>query len=113
MAKHMVKCLYCGEVFDANAEEYVKPNNGRRYAHKHCAEEQEKNQSQEERDYNQLIDYIKKLFDIPSIDVRIFRQIKKMKEEYGYSYSGIYKTLVWWYDVKGNSIEKANGGIGI
>ena len=23
------------------------------------------------------------------------------------------KTLIWWFDIKGNSIEKANGGIGI
>ena len=23
------------------------------------------------------------------------------------------KTLIWWYEIKGNSKEKANGGIGI
>ena len=32
---------------------------------------------------------------------------------YKYSYSGILKTLKWWYDLKGNSVEKANGAIGI
>ncbi len=35
---HKVKCLYCGEIFDADKEEYVKPQS-RRYAHLHCAEE--------------------------------------------------------------------------
>lgn len=112
MAKHMVKCFYCGEVFDANAEEYVKPNE-RRYAHKNCYEEHQRSKSQEEQEYEQLIDYIKQLFDIQAIDIRIFRQIKKMKEESGYSYSGILKTLVWWYEIKGNPVEKANGGLGI
>ena len=34
MAKHMVKCLYCGQMFDANIEPFVKPN-ARRYALKH------------------------------------------------------------------------------
>jgi len=33
--------------------------------------------------------------------------------EHNYTYSGIYKTLKYFYDVRGNSIEKANGGIGI
>ena len=29
MAKHIVKCYYCGKQFDANEEEYVKVNNRR------------------------------------------------------------------------------------
>ena len=39
--------------------------------------------------------------------------IKKYKEENGYSYSGILKSLVYFYDVKHNSKEKANNSIGI
>ena len=31
----------------------------------------------------------------------------------GYTYSGMYKTLLYFYQVKGHPIEKANGGIGI
>ena len=30
-----------------------------------------------------------------------------------YSYSGIYKTLKYFFEVRGHPIEKANGGIGI
>ena len=33
---HLVKCLYCGQQFDADKIAYVKPNNTR-YAHKTCA----------------------------------------------------------------------------
>ena len=40
MAKHIVKCYYCGKEFDANTESYVKPTE-RRYAHKACAEKEE------------------------------------------------------------------------
>ena len=43
----------------------------------------------------------------------INKQIKKYKEENGYSYSGILKSLVYFYDVKHNSKEKANNAISI
>jgi UDP-N-acetylmuramyl pentapeptide synthase len=36
-----------------------------------------------------------------------------MRAEYNYTYSGMLKTLVWWYEVKGNTTEKSNEGIGI
>ena len=35
MAKHVVKCFYCGLSFDANVEPTVKVNS-RRYAHLEC-----------------------------------------------------------------------------
>ncbi len=112
MAKHLVKCLYCGETFDANVEPFVKPN-ARRYAHKSCAEEVEKNKTKEQRDLEELETYIKKLFKISNISPKIKNQIKKYHEEYNYTYSGIRKTLYYFFEVRGNSLEKANGGIGI
>ena len=33
--------------------------------------------------------------------------------EYQYTYSGMLKALVYFYEVKGNNRNKANGGIGI
>ena len=53
------------------------------------------------------------LFSEQYIGPRIRKQIKEYKENYNYSYSGMLKTLIWWFEVKGNSVEKANGGIGI
>lgn len=44
---------------------------------------------------------------------RIKKQIKQFVEEYKCSYSGIKKTLIYFFEIKKNSIEKSNGGIGI
>lgn len=111
MAKRMVKCLYCGISFDANSEPWVKPR-ANRYAHTACYEKEQAGKTQEERDYEELVAYIKTLFG-KTPNPRVWKQIKEFKESYDYSYSGMCKTLKWWYEVKGNSIEKANGGIGI
>ena len=111
MAKHLVKCLYCGVTFDADKEPFAKPK-GNRYAHQSCYDKHMASMSQEERDYEELIDYIKTLLG-DDINPRVWKQLKEYKESYKYSYSGILKTLKWWYELKGNSVEKANGAIGI
>lgn len=36
-----------------------------------------------------------------------------MIDHYHFSYSGILSTLKYWYEIKGNSIAKANEGLGI
>ena len=112
MAKRMLKCYYCGEQFDANQVPYVQVNS-RRYAHKTCADRALSSKSQEEQDYAVLEQYIKELFNIPALTPRIRKQISTYHSEHNYTYSGIYKTLKYWFEVRGNSIEKANGGIGI
>lgn len=60
-----------------------------------------------------LDEYIMKLFNTSYVDARIQKQIKQYVDEYNFTYSGIRKALVYFFEVKGNSIEKANGGIGI
>lgn len=112
MAKHMVKCFYCGKSFDANEEPFVKPR-ANRYAHQSCADVAEKNKTQEEKDKEMLEKYIKDLFGINCISVKISKQIKDFHENKKYSYSGMYKSLKYFYEIKGGSIERANGGIGI
>ena len=57
--------------------------------------------------------YIMKLFKTDYVNQRIRRQINDFIKEYNYSYSGIRKSLAYFYEVKGNPIDKANGGIGI
>lgn len=79
MAKHMVKCFYCGEVFDASTTPYVKPNS-RRYAHKTCAQTAEENKTQEEKDKELLEKYIKDLFGINCISPKIKKQIETFKK---------------------------------
>lgn len=112
MAKHLVKCFYCAKEFDANTEEFVKPNS-RRYAHKACADAAEASKTKEEKDKEILENYIKELFGISSISTKIKKQIEKFKKEKNYSYSGMFKTLKYFFEIRGNSIEKANGGVGI
>lgn len=112
MAKHIVKCAICGKSFDASTVPFVKVNS-KRYAHQSCQVERETQLSQMEKDKKALEDYIMKLLNISYIDARIHKQIKQYIEENNYTYSGIHKSLTYFYEIKGNPIEKANGGIGI
>lgn len=108
---HIVKCLYCEKKFDRDKMPYIQV--GRRYAHKECSMTAEERKTQEEQDKQDLDNYIIQLLKIDYIDARIRKQIKTYIEENNYTYSGIKKALIYFYEVKGNSIEKANGGIGI
>lgn len=117
MAKHMVKCSICGEQFDRGSIQAVRTG-ARRYAHATCdpnntdfvpLEEKPK----EDEDLIKLKDYIKKLYGNKANWVLINKQIKDFQKDYKYSLSGILKSLIWFYEVKGNSPEKSNGGIGI
>ena len=113
MAKqHLVKCKYCGKTFDANVIPFAKPASNR-YAHKTCHEEFLAAQQQEEADKQALYEYINELFNGSYNYAGVNSYIKKYLEDYNYTYSGIRKALVYFYEVKGNSIEKANGNIGI
>ena len=114
MAKHLVKCFYCGETFDANSVPFVMVNS-RRYAHQSCQEDKLASESKQEKDKRLLEEYIKKLFGYSSIPPRVTKQIQSYVHdlEHNYTYSGIHKTLKYFFEVRGNPLEKANGGIGI
>ena len=47
------------------------------------------------------------------MDGRITLQIKKFIQDYNYTYSGILRTLKYFYEVKQNDLSKSNNGIGI
>lgn len=112
MAAHYVVCIYCKERFNRDIEPTIQIS-ARRYAHKECAEKFYIEKTQEEKDLEALEQYIMKLFGESYINARIRKQIKDYRQEYSYTYSGMLKTLIFWFEVKGNSIDKANGGIGI
>ena len=59
------------------------------------------------------LDYIKKLFKEDYLNAKTRKQIRDFRKEYNYTFSGMLKTLYWWYEIKGNSIDLAQGGIGI
>lgn len=107
--------------------QYTKPRSNR-YAHTNCehpeyqpeyleklaSEKKSIEQAQqEEEDKKKLEKYIMELFQVEYLNPRIRKQINQYINEYKYTYSGILKALKYFYEVKGNSIEKSNGGIGI
>ena len=109
---HIVTCIYCKKKFDRDKIPFTQLSE-RRYAHIGCAATAQAEQEKREQAKQKLTEYIKQLFGLESLTVKINRQIKEYAEEYNYSYSGIYHTLVYWYEIKKNDISKANGGIGI
>ena len=57
--------------------------------------------------------YVQGLLQDDYNPARVRKQINEYHQKYGYSYDGMKKTLIYWYEIKGQSKEKANGGIGI
>lgn len=118
-AKQIVKCPYCEANFDRVTVEFVQI--GRRYAHKTCYDAAGgvspfKSQNKvkiEDPDLSALKEYIGILLGDHCNWAMTTKYIKKFKDEYGYSYSGMLKSLKYFYEVKKNPIDKANGSIGI
>ena len=110
---HVVKCLYCGKTFDRDKYKDFIAVNSRRYAHTECYNNYIAQLSQEEKDLKALEEYIKNLLELDDITVKIRKQINDYHTKQNYSYSGILRTLQYFYEIKGNSTDKANGGIGI
>ena len=109
---HIVTCIYCKHKFDRDKYPFITVSN-RRYAHQDCGMSEDQKKSKEAQDKEELEEYIKQLFKISYVDARIQKQIKQYVEEYNFTYSGIRKALIYFFEIKGNSIEKSNGGIGI
>lgn len=112
---HYVICSICKQRFDRDKVQAVKTG-ARRYAHHRCKPDGELVpllEQEIDEDLIALEDYIKKLLKEDFVNARVRKQIKDFQQQYGYSYSGMLKSLVYFYEVKGNSTEKANGGIGI
>ena len=57
MAKHMVKCLYCGKMFDRDTEPCVKVSN--RYIHQTCFDNKDAATRQDDLDRAEFWEYIK------------------------------------------------------
>ena len=112
---HPVICSICGKRFDRDVEQAVKTG-ARRYAHYKCKPDGElvplAEKPEQNPDLAKLKEYISKKYGDKARWPLINKQIKDYLAK-GYSLSGLLKSLIWFYDIKGNSIEKSNGGIGI
>lgn len=110
---HYVTCSICKQRFDRDKYQAVLVSS-RRYAHATCAGTLSAEDAQKEKDRKDLEDYIINLFNLEHMDGRITLQIQKYLQDHPeYTYSGIRRTLQYFYEIKRNPIEKANGGIGI
>lgn len=109
---HYVTCTICKKRFDRDKYPAVLVNT-RRYAHASCAGALSEEQAKEEQDRQALEGYIIQLFNLKHMDGRITLQIKKFIQDYNYTYSGILRTLKYFYEVKKNDLSKSNNGIGI
>jgi len=101
-----VKCPGCELFFKRTEEEFEYIKN--RYWHKKCYANQRNQAIEKEK----LLKYIEQLLH-KKIDYKINNQIKNYTEIRKYTYEDIYHALYYFFDIKGNSIAKANGGIGI
>lgn len=134
---HLCKCIICGEQFDRDKIPAVRyPPNPRRYAHQTCypegesaalppkpktsppakklykKEEPAAETQADKESRKDLLDYISTHMSEPNY-ARIQLQINEYTQLYGYTYSGIKKTLIYFYEVLKGDDEKGKGGIGI
>ena len=101
MAKtNPVKCPYCGQSFQREDVEYVQL--GRRYAHKACYDTD-----------RQIHDLMQHVLGMNYMESKIESQIKNFVAKDGILVDSIYKTLVYWYQIRKADASQANGGIGI
>ena len=91
---HKVTCIYCKQIFDRDKEPAVLVST-RRYAHALCAEKANREQTQAEKDYDQLILYIRKILKESYVKKKNKKQIMDFKKQYNYTFSGMLKTLEW------------------
>ena len=56
---------------------------------------------------------VMKLLEEEYISPKVRKQLAAYVEQYNFTYSGMKKALIYFYEVKGNDKKKANGGIGI
>ena len=109
MSAHYVICPICKQRFNRDKTECVEI--GKRYAHVSCAQDAKERLSQEEKDKQELEEYIMKLFgtkitvDCSAMNYYITKN--------NYSYSGIRKALIYFYEVKHGDKTKANRRISI
>lgn len=113
---HIVKCKVCGELFDRDKIACI--HLGRRYVHVECAKEANLTGElieppQKDPDLVALEQCIMKLFNQTYVNPTIRKQINQYHDEYKFTYKGILQSLIYFFELKGNPIEKANDRISI
>lgn len=118
---HPVTCIYCKQKFDRDVEPYIQIS-ARKFAHQTCtweqgnaeekklAEKYHNEVEQEKRDYENFQNYLKVLNQTETLPPRFYIQINQWKKERNYTYSGMYRAMRYFLEVKRGNW---NGSIGI
>lgn len=111
---HKVKCYYCGETFDIDKEEYIKPN-ARRYAHKVCPSKEGQEQRLEQMKIDTFYRYIQSKIGKDKFNFVLTKKIiDSYIKDYKYTYEDMYWAMKWWFEVnKQSALEDDDRGVGI
>ena len=114
---HSVMCRVCKKYFDIDKiprEEWVMPSKNW-YYHTQCYDDWKCNQNNAtDDDWSLLIyDFLARDLKVPYNYYMCEAQRQKFLKENRFTNKGIYFTLKYFYEVKHNSWDKGNGGIGI
>lgn len=106
---NMKICFYCKQFVDISDDDYCMATQNR-YAHKKCYEEAHQYDKITSDDiYYYLLETVHM-----KVNYKLYEQQRtKMTTKDGYTNEGILNALKYWYEIKHNSPDKANGGIGI
>lgn len=104
--REIYKCFYCGQL--VQGIDAVRVGVGKYCAHKECYEKY----------HTKDDDYTEQIYDLLNrVGIQYnYQKVEKQRSKFldsNISDEDIYKTLHYWYEIKHNSIAKANGGIGI
>lgn len=109
-----VKCPYCEQRFNRNDINIkVKQISAKRYAHHDCWQKYMDSLTQEEKDQINFYNYVKTLFKENYNYILTKKLAERYVKENSYTYSGMLKSLKWYYEIQNNSTDEANGTIGI
>jgi hypothetical protein len=107
--KTSTTCFWCHQaIYPGQADIIEMPQLKGRYVHKKC------NEQHPADDKEELIVYLIKLYDLKDDYVlpKFSLQLSDFEKQYNFTYSGMLKSLKYWYEIKKNPVNK-NYGLGI
>ena len=113
---HIVTCQICHKKFDRDKEPFKKIAS-RKYVHQSCYDNANKNEKeiiQDQKDLDELFKYCEKLVGKEKFNFlatqKYFQKLKSDPDKV-YTYTGMLRTLHWYYEVKGHTPDESAVGI--
>ena len=113
---HIVTCQICHKKFDRDKEPFKKIAS-RKYVHQSCYDSANKDETeiiQDQKDSDELFKYCEKLVGKEKFNFlatqKYFQKLKSDPDKI-YTYTGMLRTLHWYYEVKGHTPDESAVGI--